>query len=999
MKKFKLFKMLAVLIVLITSVPQMWAYWIVRPKVYYYNSGGWEPGILLLGHNAASQGFNFVEVDNTQLWYVHPDIDWHDLSEANFGIAGNGLADWDYRSEKFSDRWYYLTSNYDEHTGSYYNLQWDNNVYKFIKYIDGAWTINSGNGAVPTHIAYLRVKYDERDGEGYGSVISGYTQWTHGVTFDFTGTCWAGEDGKTQQTTLEGLTHNYWNDSGEKWGYADIPYSGEVTFVLTGIDTGFELEGWAFDEDATSATHTPADPTDVTFNVIANTSYVAMIRRKQYTITLNDNGGSGGSGTKTLVYDKSTNMTSNVTVPTKSGYAFQGYYTSNDGTGSMVINSSGVWQKNVTNYTGTDDSDDPKWVRDGGVILYAKWTQDITLDREGGTTGSTAVTATYNSTTLGSFTNPERTGYTFGGYYSGNDGTNQLIINTSKALQANKTDGIAYTGDGGIWIHAGATTLYAKWTANEYAVTFDKESGTGGDASVTATYDADMPSAAMPTRSGYNFRGYWDGDDGTGTQYYDDEGSSVRTWDKASATTLHAKWEPKALTFNASTDGNWNTAGNWTDGFKPTIDHDITISAPVTVNTNAAVAKSIAFSGTGKITIPSDGVLEVAGTIDNTDASNIVINTTSSSQGALIYDISTPVAATVNMTMNNASSGFQLIASPTGGASVASDFFGEGVYTYAWVEGKGWERRGYYETFVGEAILVHGQTSCNFSGYLSTTCGGSLAYTDKPTLASAQGVNMLVNPLSAPIKVSAMTLTNSADNYVSVWDNGVWAQYSTASGENVVPAFNGYAVIASSSGSVSFTYDTAVRGASTKNAALKAPKQNTSEEQDHITISVTTNGRKVDLPLYEDAMRFTERIDKGYEAIYLEGDGRFGQLYAHADREMSILATPNLEGTVLGFTPGDAESYTITFEGDGKGYYLNDAVTGESTLIDEANTYVFTSDESTNDTRFVVSKMPMKPTGVDEVADGSKARKQMIDGTLYIIRDGRIYDAQGALVK
>jgi hypothetical protein len=31
--------------------------------------------------------------------------------------------------------------------------------------------------------------------------------------------------------------------------------------------------------------------------------------------------------------------------------------------------------------------------------------------------------------------------------------------------------------------------------------------------------------------------------------------------------------------------------------------------------------------------------------------------------------------------------------------------------------------------------------------------------------------------------------------------------------------------------------------------------------------------------------------------------------------------------------------------------------------------------------------------------DGSKARKQMINGTLYIIRDGRIYNAEGAVVK
>ena len=94
------------------------------------------------------------------------------------------------------------------------------------------------------------------------------------------------------------------------------------------------------------------------------------------------------------------------------------------------------------------------------------------------------------------------------------------------------------------------------------------------------------------------------------------------------------------------------------------------------------------------------------------------------------------------MTLNG--SGFHLIASPTGGARVSSTFAGSGIYTYAWEEGKGWDRRGYYDDFVGnEAILIYGQTSCNFSGTLANYCGGSLRYTAEPDVASAQGVNML----------------------------------------------------------------------------------------------------------------------------------------------------------------------------------------------------------------------------------------------------------------
>ena len=40
---------------------------------------------------------------------------------------------------------------------------------------------------------------------------------------------------------------------------------------------------------------------------------------------------------------------------------------------------------------------------------------------------------------------------------------------------------------------------------NGYIVTLDLQTGSGGSSSVTATYNAPMPSATMPTRTGYTF--------------------------------------------------------------------------------------------------------------------------------------------------------------------------------------------------------------------------------------------------------------------------------------------------------------------------------------------------------------------------------------------------------------------------------------------------------------------------------------------------------------
>ena len=130
--------------------------------------------------------------------------------------------------------------------------------------------------------------------------------------------------------------------------------------------------------------------------------------------------------------------------------------------------------------------------------------------------------------------NPSATGYTFGGWYKEASCTNAWNFSTDTV--------------------GADMTLYAKWTANKYTVTFDKQSGTGGSNSVSATYGSAMPSATMPTRTGYTFNGYFTGKNSTGTKYYNANGSSALNWNIAQATTLYASWT--ANTYNVSYQGN-----------------------------------------------------------------------------------------------------------------------------------------------------------------------------------------------------------------------------------------------------------------------------------------------------------------------------------------------------------------------------------------------------------------------------------------------------------
>ena len=65
----------------------------------------------------------------------------------------------------------------------------------------------------------------------------------------------------------------------------------------------------------------------------------------------------------------------------------------------------------------------------------------------------------------------------------------------------------------------------------------------GGVVNVTAILGKPMPRITPPRRTGKTFGGYWSGAGGTGTQYYDANGRSVRDWDIEEDRMLYAKWD------------------------------------------------------------------------------------------------------------------------------------------------------------------------------------------------------------------------------------------------------------------------------------------------------------------------------------------------------------------------------------------------------------------------------------------------------------------------
>ncbi|WP_283102112.1 BspA family leucine-rich repeat surface protein [Olsenella intestinalis] len=122
---------------------------------------------------------------------------------------------------------------------------------------------------------------------------------------------------------------------------------------------------------------------------------------------------------------------------------------------------------------------------------------------------------------------PTRAGYTLAGWYS----------DAQFATRAGN--------GGGSYIVNASVTLYAKWDPAVTTVALDSRGATtAGSTTVTATMGQDLPAVVVPTKTGYDFGGYFTEPGGLGTQYVNPDGSSRAKWDETSVRKLFADWVP-----------------------------------------------------------------------------------------------------------------------------------------------------------------------------------------------------------------------------------------------------------------------------------------------------------------------------------------------------------------------------------------------------------------------------------------------------------------------
>ncbi|WP_052059842.1 InlB B-repeat-containing protein [Lysinibacillus fusiformis] len=309
-------------------------------------------------------------------------------------------------------------------------------------------------------------------------------------------------------------------DGGSAIANQSVAHGGKATMPqVEPTKAGYTFGGWY-----TDAGHTQVY--DFNSNISGNITIYAKWNAQMHTVSFEVDGGSAIANQTVAHGEKASAPT-----PAKVGYTFEGWY---------------------TDVTHTDIYDFNKEIT-ANTTIYAKWEPlkyTVSFEVDGGSTVSNQSVA-HGEKASEPTPVPTKAGYTFGGWYT-DVGRTQAYDFTSVITEA--------------------TTIYAKWNAQTYTVSFNTDGGSAvSNQSVAHGGKARMPEIE-PTKAGYTFEGWYT--DVTHTDIYD------FNKEIAANTTIYAKWEPLKYTVSFEVDGG-STVSN------QSVAHGEKASEPTPVPTKA----------------------------------------------------------------------------------------------------------------------------------------------------------------------------------------------------------------------------------------------------------------------------------------------------------------------------------------------------------------------------------------------------------------------------
>lgn len=299
----------------------------------------------------------------------------------------------------------------------------------------------------------------------------------------------------------------------------------KLTNICTSVSKpGYMFKGW---KDASGNT--------VTKDTIVNDNLklTAEWEIKKYTLTVKPNGGVWNNQTENKTIEQEYMSTTTIDNPTK-GSTYKITFDSNN-TNATISKNIVEAERPFSNWKLTKDVNDVTTKLENNKFTFG--TSNATIEANYGVNS--------NNTTLA------------------------LISKAGHTCKWNtKSDGSGTSYSSGYANYSANSniTLYAICSANSYKVLLDNQGATtAGTSNVSVTYGKNISNITVPAKKykvtlvydstkteektvNLTFGGYYSEKNGKGIQYINASGSGVKAYDKASNTTLYAKWNSASIT-------------------------------------------------------------------------------------------------------------------------------------------------------------------------------------------------------------------------------------------------------------------------------------------------------------------------------------------------------------------------------------------------------------------------------------------------------------------
>lgn len=280
-----------------------------------------------------------------------------------------------------------------------------------------------------------------------------------------------------------------------------------------------------------------------------NYTFYANWKANNYTLTLNANGGTVGTGSVTVTYDSSNYYEMASNIPSRTGYTFNGWYTATSG-GKQIYGSNGYVVNDGTYWSGNT------WKYTGNLTLYAQWTpitytNTIAHWASGFNGEGNNSNGTYYNIASTSFTSKYNANFTLdsgkgvsppNGYYlSSTFGTSYISGSWS-----------GYTMPYNVTQKAGAGSFEYDYHPYSYTITYTMNGGTNNSSNPTSYNVLYGFTLANPTRTGHTF-----------TKWTNSSGTQI-TGINVGANATFSSVDDLYTKLASRTTGNQTIVANWT---------------------------------------------------------------------------------------------------------------------------------------------------------------------------------------------------------------------------------------------------------------------------------------------------------------------------------------------------------------------------------------------------------------------------------------------------